>query len=1165
MNRTWKMSGCVVVLLALLATWIVPADARAQGNPPYATYGSFADLMAGDNARYPKVVRISEPGRRESPNYTGFFFYQRLQFDPSDRYVLGMRVHCQNRDVQPSDRAEIGVIDLRGGYKWRQIGETTAWNWQQGARLQWRPGSDEILWNDRSDDGSHYVCRVYNFKTGARRTLPRPVYTPSPDGAVALTHDFERMRHGGTPYVGIKDKYEGRYAPKDTGIWRMDLNTGDAVLIMSLDRMARTAYPNGAPSSGCLYIFREGWNPSGSRFIAFVKDPDNNLDKAFSMTGAGADVRYFYDRPSHHEWQDDSHILDGRGYYLYPDDGTGEATGRLFESSENGHVTYIPRPGGDWIVSDTYDIKGYQYLFMYHIATKRFVPLAKLKTTAPDNIYRVDLHPRLSRDGRTVCIDATHEGLGRQMYVIDIGYILDNPPAGQGQSSRSTGRELFRNHLADYDSELRRPDGRVDVDTMVARLKEMGVTTYYWLIWHAPTDWDDLKLFLPKAAEAGIQVWVYLVPPSESPPSYEGQYSEPFRLDYHRWAEEIARLSLQHPNLTAWVIDDFYANHDLFTPAYLREMQARAKHINPRLAFLPLMYFDEIRAKFAEDYREVIDGVVVAYLQDRDEIDWTWAILNDAAVVPPWELSCPWNTPSSAGDFMMASQSAKVLPADRYVLSFRERDDFTGPTTGYHFKQLLVDGAVVWEEDVAGGSAAWRKVTVDVTEQARGKGSVTVAFRLLDKKGVSNFGVRWRVDELRAEDLQFAADLAEPGKWNVDRKGAFEAGFGGEAKSGQRRFHIPFISMTAGDQSEFRQRHGDPATPERIAEWLRMSLQAWQDGKCDGVVTYCLDKQPQSQTFPLAQELFRQYRQHAGVQNMSQSWWLAKDLRVVTYEFLERSYRANDLTPDEILEGLDRFGGCDLVLLKGFHYWQGQFDDSSWGYPRFRGLAERLIPKLHARGIKAGIFGFTDRRRSYGDGPDHRRIMEVWQEYVHLGADILFVDEESGSGGLDVPASCLSHCDELRAAFNRPVGLFLYGPASKAGQVREIARHVDVIGEMGYNLFLEARGDYSLEEVTRQWSQALRGATDRPVAYWTGAMVMLELGQQPGSPFWRERFGERTPARYVEDYLQRARESGADGVFFHSLCRFSGLAPEAQAEVAAAMKRVFAQMAKRPS
>jgi hypothetical protein len=399
---------------------------------------------------------------------------------------------------------------------------------------------------------------------------------------------------------------------------------------------------------------------------------------------------------------------------------------------------------------------------------------------------------------------------------------------------------------------------------MVARLKELGVTTYYWLIWHAATDWDDLKLFLPKAQQADINVWVYLVPPSESPPQYGKQYSEPFRLDYVRWAEEISRLSLAHTNISGWIIDDFYANHQLFTPAHVRDLQARAKRINPRLAFLPLMYFDEMRPIFVEDYRDLIDGVVVAYLQDQEEIERTWALLNDAEIAPPGGFSYPWNFPSREGDFVMGNQPSRVVPSGRYRLRFRERDDFTGPTAGYHFKQLLVDRSVVWEQDVAGGSPAWHEVMVDITDHVRGKTNVTVAFRMIDKKGVSNFGVHWRLSNLRVEGLQLAADLSQPQKWTVARQGAFETGFGGAVKPGQRRFHVPFISMAAGDAHEFRLRHGDPASPERIAEQLRLSLQAYRDGKCDGVATYCLDKSSTSQTFPLVQKLFQEFRVQAG-------------------------------------------------------------------------------------------------------------------------------------------------------------------------------------------------------------------------------------------------------------------------------------------------------------
>jgi hypothetical protein len=414
-------------------------------------------------------------------------------------------------------------------------------------------------------------------------------------------------------------------------------------------------------------------------------------------------------------------------------------------------------------------------------------------------------------------------------------------------------------HLADYDAELRQADARVDTVRLVERLKEVGATTYYWLIAHAATDWDDLKLFLPEAAKAHIEVWAYLVPPSESAPKYSSLYPEPFRLDYQHWAEEIARLSLQHTNLTAWVIDDFYENHALYTSVYVREMQQRAKRVNPQLKFLPLMYYWEINRKFADDYGSVIDGVVAAYPQSAQEIERAWAIFNDSPVAEPCELAFPHFTPSHEGDFVMASQTA--IPAGtRQVLTFLERDDFTGSTAGYHFKQLLVNESVAWEEDVASGTNSWQEIKVDVSQLMHGKSQIRVAFRILDKKGVSNFGVRWQLKDLRAEGLKLSANLEAPGQWKVEQRGPFEAGFGDVLQKRTPRFHIPLIVMTAAQPIEFKLRHGEPASPERISQWLHMCLDEMQKKKCEGVVTYCLDKSTNSAVFPFVQKQYWKFK-----------------------------------------------------------------------------------------------------------------------------------------------------------------------------------------------------------------------------------------------------------------------------------------------------------------
>ena len=164
------------------------------------------------------------------------------------------------------------------------------------------------------------------------------------------------------------------------------------------------------------------------------------------------------------------------------------------------------------------------------------------------------------------------------------------------------------------------PGGRVDTDRLVNELVAIKANTYNFLVWRATNDWEDFKLFLPKARQHNINVWITICPPSESPPRTR-HYSEPFRLDYLRWAREIATLSLQEPNLKAWSIDDFIYSRSTFTLDYVTQMVNGAHKINPRLAFVPCLYYGNVTPKLAENYRPLVDGVLFPYRHEAGKMN----------------------------------------------------------------------------------------------------------------------------------------------------------------------------------------------------------------------------------------------------------------------------------------------------------------------------------------------------------------------------------------------------------------------------------------------------------------------------------------------------------------------------------------------------------------
>ena len=200
------------------------------------------------------------------PRHHWFAYYDKLEFDPTCRYVLGMEVDFEHRSPKPDDVIKVGMVDLQDGDKWIELGESRAWCWQQGCMLQWRPGSkSEVMWNDRQD--SRFVCHILDVFTRKKRTIPHPIYTVSPDGKTACAPDFRRVNdmRPGYGYCGLPDPHAADKAPTDSGIFRIDLDTGEAKLIVSLADVAKIPYEHGDLSPMKHYFNHLLINTDGTR------------------------------------------------------------------------------------------------------------------------------------------------------------------------------------------------------------------------------------------------------------------------------------------------------------------------------------------------------------------------------------------------------------------------------------------------------------------------------------------------------------------------------------------------------------------------------------------------------------------------------------------------------------------------------------------------------------------------------------------------------------------------------------------------------------------------------------------------------------------------------------------------------------------------------------
>jgi len=406
-----------------------------------------------------------------SPDDGDYFngYYDRSPLNAGNTRLLAQRTPFINRMPEQGEAIEIGYFDFPdAGAGFRPLAETRAWNWQQGATLQWL-GTDHqrrILYNDIRDGDYRTIIR--DVETGEERVLPMATYTVTPDGRYALCVDYNRLYwfRPGYNYQGPpRPEKNKRYDPDD-GIWRMSLEDGTVEKIISIDDVIALG-PLSSMDGAAHYLEHMMINPAGTRFVflhRWLNVDGGIVARLITADMDGGNLHLLNDsgRMSHFCWRDDETVfgyggtvtafnklrsrkaiakfvvkpllplyhrafpaggaisrqVTGDCYQILPDRSrTTETISRTILPND-GHPTF--RPGsGSMIVNDSYpDEEGNCDLFLFDVERREKL----FETTIPSDPsvratgYRADLHPKWSFDGSYVAID-TISGRGRGISV----------------------------------------------------------------------------------------------------------------------------------------------------------------------------------------------------------------------------------------------------------------------------------------------------------------------------------------------------------------------------------------------------------------------------------------------------------------------------------------------------------------------------------------------------------------------------------------------------------------------------------------------------------------------------------------------------------------------------------------------------------------------------
>src|SRR3954471_15368975 len=98
---------------------------------------ALANSAAAQQPKADNPVKVPARAVTKGPKHHFFGYYDKTPWDKAGRYLLANEIDFVLRQPKADEALTVGMVDLKDGERFIELGKTVAWCWQQGTMLQW--------------------------------------------------------------------------------------------------------------------------------------------------------------------------------------------------------------------------------------------------------------------------------------------------------------------------------------------------------------------------------------------------------------------------------------------------------------------------------------------------------------------------------------------------------------------------------------------------------------------------------------------------------------------------------------------------------------------------------------------------------------------------------------------------------------------------------------------------------------------------------------------------------------------------------------------------------------------------------------------------------------------------------------------------------------------